>query len=151
MMPDADDARRRWDTDDRYAGVADAAEFAPAVEELAVLARRPGWVAEEPEVHLTPHLRGTRVSGLRLLERTAGEDGILDVAAEHDPGDSQRDIRRRAWALLGAIAEPAASVYERRDGDSVIFEVVTGIPERSVTSTIHGHTLRLRVRPAGRP
>jgi hypothetical protein len=150
-MADAADARRRWDTDDRYAGVADAAVFAAAVDELAALVRRPGWVAEEPEVHLTPHLRGAGVSGLRVLECTAREDGILDVAAEHDPGATQRDIRRRAWALIGAVAEPAASVHERRDGDAVIFEVVTGAPEGSGHFATHGHTLRLRIRPAGGP
>jgi hypothetical protein len=42
------DARKRWDTDDRFTGVADASVFAPALEELAALARRPGWVAEDP-------------------------------------------------------------------------------------------------------
>jgi hypothetical protein len=38
--------RRRWDTDDRLVGVADASAFAQGVEELAEPARRPGWVAE---------------------------------------------------------------------------------------------------------
>src|SRR5690349_2170130 len=33
--------RRRWDTDDRFTGVADASGFAAAVDELAALARRP--------------------------------------------------------------------------------------------------------------
>jgi hypothetical protein len=32
------DSRKRWDTDDRFTGVADASAFAPAVEELAALA-----------------------------------------------------------------------------------------------------------------
>jgi hypothetical protein len=150
-VADAATARRRWDTDDWFAGVADAAVFAPPVEELAALARRPGWVAEEPGVHLVPHLRGAGVGGLRVVECTAGDDGILDVTAEHPAGDSQRDIRRRAWALIGAVAEPAASVYERRDGDAVVFEVVTGIPEGAGHFATHGHTLRLRIRPAGRP
>jgi hypothetical protein len=68
-----------------------------------VLARRPGWVAEEPEGHLTPHLRGARMIGLRVLECTAGEDGILDVAAERDRSDSRRDIgagHGHCWAPL---------------------------------------------------
>jgi len=29
------DSRQRWDTDDRFTGVADASAFAPAVEELS--------------------------------------------------------------------------------------------------------------------
>jgi len=85
------DSRKRWDTDDRFTGVADASAFAAAVEELAGLARRPGW-----------------------------------------------------------IAEPAASVRERTDGDGVIFEVVTGIPDGGRFAS-HGHTVRLTLRPAGSP
>ncbi len=107
-MTQADDSRRRWDTDDRYAGQADAALFAPAVEELAALARRPRWVAEEPEVHLVPQLHGADVPGLEVLECSTGDDGVVNVAAAHRHGDSRRDIRRRAWALIGAIAESSA-------------------------------------------
>jgi hypothetical protein len=108
-------------------------------------------VAEEPEVHLAPQLRDAGVSGLRLLDCSAGEDGIFEVAAEHGPADSRRDIRRRVWALIGTVAEPAASVQERRDGDTVVFEVVTGVPEGSGHFATHGHALRLRVRPADVP
>jgi hypothetical protein len=39
------DARKRRDTDDRFTGAADASGFAPAVDEVATPARRPGWVA----------------------------------------------------------------------------------------------------------
>ena len=146
-MTDEDSSRRRWDTDDRFVGVADASVFVASVEDLATLARRPGWVAEEPEAHLVPHLRGAGVEGLRLLEWRAGGDGVLDVAAEHSPGDSQRDIRRRAWALLGTVAEPTASVREYREGDTVVFEVITGMPEGAGRFASHGHTLRLTLRP----
>ena len=106
-------------------------------------------MAEEPGVHLEPQLRGAWVRGLRVLGCAAGDDGILEVTAEHSPAGSRRDIRRRAWALIGAVAEPAASVHERRDGDAVVFEVVTGVPEGSGHFATHGHTLRLRIRPAG--
>ena len=47
-MADVADSRKRWDTDDRFTGVADASALAPAVEELAALARRPGWVGGGP-------------------------------------------------------------------------------------------------------
>jgi hypothetical protein len=146
-MADVAASRQRWDTDDRFIGVADASVFATAIEELAALARRPGWVAEEPEVHLVPYLHGADVVGLRLVNCRAAKDGVLEVAAEHSPGDSRRDIRRRAWGLIGAIAEPAASVRERRDGETVVFEIVTGIPDRYGQFASHGHTLRLTVLP----
>ena len=146
-MADVADSRKRWDTDDRFTGVADAGVFAAAIEELAALARRPGWVAEEPGAHLVPHLRGAGVAGLWLLECNSRDDGVLEVTAEHGPGDSRRDVRRLAWALIGTVAEPAASVREHRDGDSVVFDVVTGIPEGSGQFATHGHTLRLTVLP----
>jgi hypothetical protein len=151
-MADTADSRRRWDTDDRFVGVADASSFATAVEELAALARRPGWVAEEPEVHLVPHLRAaSAAAGLRLITCDASDDGVLEIAAEHGPGDSRGEIRWRAWSLIGAVAEPAASVRERRGGDTIIFEIITGIPDRSGPFASHGHTLRLTIRPPGAP
>jgi len=139
-------ARKRWDTDDRFTGVADASGFAAAVDELAALARRPGWVAEEPEVHLIPHLNGAE-TGLRVLDCAAAADGALDVTARRAAGAGQRDVRRQAWALLGAVAEPAASVRERRDGDAVVFEMITGVPDGAPFAS-HGHTLRLRILPS---
>jgi hypothetical protein len=146
-MAQAADSRKRWDTDDRFAGVADASGFAAAVEELAELARRPGWVTEEPEVHLVPHLRDASITGLQLGECQTGDDGVLAVSATYHPDASRRDIRQRAWALLGTIAEPASSVREHADGNTVVFEVVTGIPDGSRPFASHGHSLRLTLLP----
>ena len=145
------DSRQRWDTDDRFTGVADASAFAPAVEELAALARRPDWVAEGPEIHLVPHLRGASVDGVRITQIRTGEDGVLAVDAQCDPGASRGELRRQAWVLLGTVAEPAASVRERRDGDAAVFEVITGIPEGAGPFASHGHTLRLTLSPATTP
>lgn len=145
------DARQRWDADDRFIGVADASGFAPGVEELATLARRPGWVAEDPETHLVPHLRSASVDGLHIVEAIARQDGVLAVTAEYEPGISQGELRRRAWALLGTIAEPAASVRERREQNAAVFEVVTGIPDNTGAFASHGHTLRLVLQPRQSP
>lgn len=150
-MSDSADPRRRWDSDDRFTGVADASAFAPAIEELAALARRPRWVAEEPEAHLVPHLRGASVPGLRLTGWHTGEDGVLEAVAEHRAGDSRAELRQRAWALIGTIAEPAASVHERRDGETIMFEVVTGIPDGPGPFASHGHAVRLTLIPAATP
>jgi hypothetical protein len=79
------ESQRRWDTDDRLVGVADASGFAHGIEELAELARRPGWVAEEPEVHLVPHLREANIAGLRLTECQTNNDGMLAVSATSAP------------------------------------------------------------------
>ena len=80
------DSRKRWDSDDRFTGMADASAFAPAVEELAALAHRPGWVAEDPGIHLAPHLRSASVDGVRITQIRTGQDGVLAVDAECDPG-----------------------------------------------------------------
>jgi hypothetical protein len=42
-------------------------------------------------------------------------------------------------------------VRERRNGDSAVFDVVTGIPEGAGPFASHGHTLRLTIRPPGTP
>jgi hypothetical protein len=142
------DARKRWDTDDQFTGVSDASQFAPAVEELAALARRPHWVAEDPELHLAPHLRRAKVRGLHVGEIRTEREGVLAVTAECDQGASRGEVRRLAWALLGTIAEPAASVRERHDDDdAAVFDVVTGIPDNAGPFAGHGHTLRLTITP----
>jgi hypothetical protein len=141
------DSRRRWDTDERLEGVADASSFAQSIEELAELARRPGWVAEEPEVHLVPHLRDADIPGLQLAECQTGQDGALAVRATYAPDTSRHDLRQSAWALLGSIAEPAASVREHVDGEAVMFEVVTGIPDGAGPFASHGHSVRLTLTP----
>lgn len=150
-MADTADPRKRWDSDERFTGVAEASAFAPAIEELAVLARRPGWVAEEPEAHLVPHLRAASVPGLRLTGWHTGEDGVLEVVAEHRATDSRGEVRQRAWVLSGTIAEPAASVRERLDGEAVIFDVVTGIPNGPGRFASHGHVVRFSLTPATTP
>src|SRR5215472_1552536 len=147
-MTQAADWRRRWDTDERLVGVADASGLAPGIEELAALARRPGWVAEEPEAHLVPHLRDAEIAGLQLVECQTTGDGVLAVSATYTPDASRGEIRRRAWALLGMIAEPAASVREQATGEAVVFEVVTGIPDGHGPFASHGHSLRLTLIPA---
>jgi hypothetical protein len=145
------DARKRWDSDDRFTGVADASAFAPAVEELAALARRPGWVAEDPEIHLVPHLRGATVAGLRIVEIRTEENGALAVTATCHPGASRGEVRQRVWALLGTVAEPAASVREHHDDHVAVFEVVTGIPDNAGPFASHGHTVRLILTPTAAP
>lgn len=106
-------------------------------------------MAEEPEVHPIPQLLDADVPGLQVLECSTGDDGIVNVAAAHGDGESRRDIRRRVWALIGTVAEPTASLRERREGDAVVFEVITGVPAGASQFASHGHTLRLRIRPAG--
>jgi hypothetical protein len=138
---------RRWDADERLIGVGDAGGFAVGADELAVLARRGGWVAEEPEVHLVPHLLAAQQAGLGVAETGVGDDGVLTVVVEPTGEAGRRGIRQQAWVLIGAVAETLSSVREYRDGDHVIFDVVTGEPDGGRFAS-HGHTMRLIVRLA---
>ena len=50
------ETRRRWDTDERLRGVADARAILPYVDELREVVATPDWVAEDPERHLLPQI-----------------------------------------------------------------------------------------------
>jgi hypothetical protein len=50
-------ADARWDGDVTGGGVGDAGAFADGADELVDSMRLADWVAEEPELHLLPHLR----------------------------------------------------------------------------------------------
>jgi len=137
--------RRRWDTDEVFTGVADAGAFASAADDLAQLARREGWVAEEPEIHLVPHLRAAEQAGLRLVETSVGDDGVLTALVEPTAQSGRREIRQRAWVLIGTVAETLSSVRGYRAGDDIVFDVVTGEPDGGRFAS-HGHVLRLTIR-----
>ena len=141
---------RRWDGDERGDGVADAAQFLAGANELIVAMRRPNWVAEEPEVHLLPHLeRACESLPLQILEARTMDDGSYEVQLGWT-GDQAGVgvIRASIFSLLGGISEPASYIRQRRtessDGAALTFDVVTGIVD-DVPFKPHGHTLRLTV------
>jgi hypothetical protein len=109
-------------------------------------------VAEDPDLHLVPHLEADTASGLRVLACASHRDGVLEVLAEHQPGDSRGELRRRAWMLLASIAEPTALVRERdAAGAAAVFEMITGVPDGAGPFATHGHTVRLVLRPPTAP
>ena len=142
---------RRWEGDERGEGIADARPFAPGVEELLEATRLPNWVAEQPEVHLLPHLqRSCESLPLELLDARVSGDGSFEVELRWT-GEVQRigDARVAVFSLLGGFAE--ASTYVRQlsepkgDGRLLAFEIVTGFLERETSFTSHGHTVRVSV------
>jgi hypothetical protein len=69
-------ADRRWDGDERGDGVADAGQFVDGVAELVAAMQQPRWVAEEPELHLLPHLEQACESlPLQIVTARAADDG----------------------------------------------------------------------------
>ncbi len=137
----------RWDGDTTGRGVGDAAAFVDGAVELVDSMRTPDWVAEEPEAHLLPHLREA-ADGLRLaLDATRTlDDGTFEVELTwtgDDPGIGE--VRRTVYALVGSVAETATYVRRRRNGDSVAFELVTGIIGEDARFEPHGHAVRSRL------
>jgi hypothetical protein len=124
--------------------------FAPAIDELGRLARRTEWVAEEPRVHLLPHLEAAAEAEGCRVDDVRDDAGVLDVDVE-TTATSAGEVRRVALRLIASIAETSTFVHERRDGDAAVFDVVTGLPPGSTGFETHGHAVRLHVRPvAGR-
>ena len=138
----------RWDGDERGEGVADASQFADGVDELIAAIRHPNWVAEQPELHLLPHLEKACESlPLEILDARTSEDGTYDVRLNWTGGEAGVGaIRTAVFSLLGAIAEPASYVRQRRSetDEMLTFEIVTGIVDET-PFTPHGHTLRLSI------
>jgi hypothetical protein len=146
-MPD-----RRWDGDERGDGVADAAEFVDGATELVAAMQRPNWVAEQPEVHLLPHLeRACEQLPLQILDARLMDDGSYEVRLSWTGDESGVGvIRASIFSLLGGIAEPSSYIRQRRtelsdgSGQALTLDVVTGIVDE-VPFKPHGHTLRLSV------
>ena len=145
----------RWDDDERGEGVADASQFAEGASELIAAMRRPNWVAEEPELHLLPHLRrACEALSFRILEAHTSDDGVYDVQLCWT-GDEVGvgALRASIFSLLGSIAESSSYIRQRRNGTDdgsigmLTFEVVTGMVDE-LPFKPHGHTLRLSVTAA---
>jgi hypothetical protein len=142
---------RRWDTDERGHGISDASAHLPAINELAELAARPAWVAEDPEEHLLPGIRhGAEATGLTITSYATAPDGTFTVHVKGASGKSPREVREAAWTLLGTVAELISMVRENHEDGDVTFEVVTGNPE-SIRFATHGHSIRLVVDSAATP
>ena len=139
---------KRWDTDVRGTGVGDASAAAPAIRELLELARRPEWVAEEPEVHLGDHVRrAAERLGLEVAGTHTADTGSFEVSLLHDPAMTKRAVRVAAWTVIAAVAEATTHVRETSSAGEARFEVVTGTPEGSDGFTTHGHHVVLVLRP----
>jgi hypothetical protein len=143
-------AERRWDIDERSTGIADGSAFAGRGEELADAISREGWVVEQPEAHLLPHLKRhcASQSSWRIVAHSFNEDGIFDVVLDWHPETARSEqLRRDVFALVATVAEPATYVYERAVRNEIDFEVVIGVLDaHSVHFKSHGHLVRLRIR-----
>ena len=144
----------RWDGDERGEGVGDATAFADGTVELVDAMRHPSWVAEEPEVHLFPHVeQACRGLPFEIEDACLAADRSFDLRlrwTEEERGVGQ--IRAAVFALVGSFAESATYVRQRRtptadNDEALLFEVVTGSLDDGAFAP-HGHTVRISVLPA---
>jgi hypothetical protein len=139
----------RWDPDERGIGVADARSHLARLDALRAAAAEDGWVAEEPEAHLLPHIvRHVQAGASWAIDGTATEpDGtfVVDLRWIGAADADRRTIRVAAYGLIGVVAEGITAVTEVRGPDILVFEVVTGMVAGQTEFAPHGHTLRVRI------
>lgn len=141
--------RARWDTDTRGRGVASARELAPDALRLAEALGGPDWIAEDPEVHLLPHIeRACSVAGspVRLEGWSVDEEGTLLVRLAATTGSLDRPSRRLAvYGVVASVAESRTTIHVRADG---AFDVATGVLDGDTEFAPHGHRMRIVVQDA---
>lgn len=141
--------RPRWDTDARGIGVADAHAWQSTIATLSALVTEDGWVAEQPEAHLLPHLAGAASADgrLRLIGATTGPSGefVVDLDWIGDPTAARRDRRTALYTLVGSIAESVTVIRGPSGTAGEELEVLTGGPLGDSPFGSHGHTIRIRL------
>jgi hypothetical protein len=145
----------RWDGDDRGQGVGDAAQLISGATELVAAFRQSNWVAEQPEMHLLPHVEAWCQRNQRLALTNAHTEGtgayVLDFEW-HGPSASVGDARAAVFALVGSFAESATYLRQRRVADGgggsptkLRFEVGTGELAPDARFNPHGHVVVINV------
>ena len=144
---------RRWDDDERGHGIGDAAHLVTGASELVAAFSQSDWVAEQPELHLRPHIEAwcQRDERLALVgDKTDDTDAyILDLEWCGANG-SVGEARAAVFSLLGSFAESATYVRQRRvngDGSTMKlrFEVGTGELAPDAKFAPHGHVVVIDV------
>lgn len=144
----------RWEGDGRGHGVGDAAALVPGATELVAALGTPGWVAEDPEHHLAPHVEEWCRRDARLVLRSARVDQANAYVLElewHGERAGVGQARAAVFALIGSFAESATYVRQRRlrpdaESDATLrFEVGTGELAPDARFAPHGHRVVIDV------
>ena len=117
------------------------------VDELADLVTLPDWIAEEPDLHLLPHIeRAIGAEPDASISRAAIVDAVLQVDLVIAAGASRGRARELAYRVVAAFGEAVTLVRQAGDPDEPTFEVVTGMLPGSGEFATHGHRVTIRVR-----
>ena len=145
----------RWEGDKHGHGVGDAARLVAGVSELAAAFNQSAWVAEQPEIHLRPHVeawcRGDQ--RLALIGDHSDDVGVYILDLEwRSASRSVGEARAAVFSLIGSFAESATYVRQRRVNGHVNgvtsklrFEVGTGEVAPDARFAPHGHVVVIDV------
>ena len=144
----------RWDGDDRGQGIGNAAQLVPGANELIAALSQPAWVAEDPELHLRPHIEAWCQRDGRLSLTGARSDSahayVIDLEW-HGETASIGSARAAVFSLIGSFAESATYVRQRRvaggedSPPTLRFEVATGELAPDARFDPHGHVVLIDV------
>lgn len=145
----------RWDCDDRGHGIGDAAELVSGASELIAAFKESNWVAEQPDLHLLPHIEAwcerDRTLALTGSYTNDADAYVLDLEWRGATG-SVGAARAAVFSLIGSFAESATYVRQRRvagnDSGSEMklqFEVGTGELASDARFESHGHVVLINV------
>jgi hypothetical protein len=143
--------RARWDGDTRGHGVGDAGQLVAGANDLITAFTQTGWVTEQPENHLLPHIEAwchqdqrLSVTGTSIDNRNAYIVNLEWRGASVGVGQARAAI----FALIGSFAETATYVRQRREartdhdsGGKLQFEVGTGEVAPDSRFLPHGHVV----------
>jgi hypothetical protein len=144
--------QRRWDTDERGIGVGHANAMTPQVQRLLDAMQQDGWVAEDPDVHLLPHISAAieRAPTLWRLVHTDDEINRYVVDLEwRRRGGNMGDLAVDAYALIGRFAETHVHITQRKGASTVEFDITTGMLGDEGPFAGHGHVVILRIAGPG--
>ena len=144
---------RRWDDDERGHGIGDAAQLLPGASELVAAFSQSDWVAEQPEIHLRPHVEAwcQRDERLALIEDDTDDTGAYILGLEwRGANRSVGEARAAVFSLIGSFAESATYVRQLGvNGDrstiKLRFEVGTGELAPDARFAPHGHVVVIDV------
>lgn len=139
----------RWAGDTRGTGIASGAVYSDDIGELLTTLLQTGWVAEDPDLHLLPHLR--RIvrqpkSPWTVDDAALREDGVymVDLTWKRN-GAPIRRLHADLFALVGEIAESATYIRQSIRETVIEYRVVTGMLAADTPFAGHGHLLLFRI------
>jgi hypothetical protein len=138
----------RWEGDTRLQGIGSAQDQVPPLLDLLDAMQSDAWVSEEPEAHLLPHiLRHCESYGAIWRLDSARLEGVVYVVTLQwrRRRGYMRDLSVDAYSLIGEFAESSTHIRAGTEGQSIVFEVTTGMLDGDGPFSGHGHVVRLRV------